>query len=140
MWQSLLYPKLFPTSRSDQFLCEYRLYQHRLGYFPVTRLADKLVVRTFLFLTMQGTPEQRKLCRQLGLMRAKIEATELDQLGLFLTTDIQTDPVLRKLFAKCGCGHLLDMVKPEFREQCRKGYAEDLRRYLRIDDRAAREI
>ena len=136
LWQSLVDPKLLPGDRTDEFLAEYRLYQYVLGYLPVRRLPDKIIVKTFLFLTMSGTPQQRLLFKKLGLERRHREQQSLDQLTLYLTTDIQTDPVLRRVFAECGCGHLFDMIKPEFRADAEAGLAGKLRRFLGIESEA----
>jgi hypothetical protein len=136
LWQSLLEPKLIPGDRSDEYLVEYRLYHHLLGYFPVRRLEDKIIVKTFLFLTMQGTPQQRLLYEKLGLERRHREQQSLDQLNLYLTTDIQDDPVLRRVFAECGCGHLLDMATPELRAEAQAGFAGNLRSFLGINSDA----
>jgi hypothetical protein len=140
MWQSLTKPILRDADRTDEFLCEYRLGGHLLGYFPIRREADRIICKTFLFLTMQGTPESRLLNQRLRLVRKDIEEKDLNALGLFLTTDIQDDPVLRKIFNECGCGHLFDMAKPELRATAQKGFAEDMRKFLRIDNRASRII
>lgn len=134
LWQSLFEPKLLPGERTDEFLVEYRLYHHLLGYFPVRRLADKIIVKTFLFLTMSGTPEQRLLYKKLGLLRLHREQQCLDQLNLFLLTDVQDDPVLKQVFVECGCGHLLDMATPELRAQAEAGVADNLRKFLGIND------
>lgn len=136
LWQSLLEPKLLPGDRTDEFLVEYRLYQYLLGYMPVRRLADKIIVKTFLFLTMTGTPQQRLLYKKLGLLRLDRVQQSLDQLNIFLTTDIQDDPVLRRVFAECGCGHLLDMAKPELRAKAEAGVAGNLRAFLGISNEA----
>ena len=42
---------------NPEFLLEFRMGPDRLGYLVAHLLADKLILRTFLFLTMQGTPE-----------------------------------------------------------------------------------
>lgn len=136
LWQSLLEPKLIAGNRSDEYLVEYRLYQYLLGYFPVRRLQDKIIVKTFLFLTMQGTPQQRMLYEKLGLLRRHREQQSLDQLSLFLTTDIQDDPLLRRVFVECGCGHLLDMANPELRAKAEAGFAGNLRSFLGINNEA----
>ena len=115
MWQSLRKPVILPGRRSDEFLVEYRFFQWLLGYLPVRRLDDKIVVKTFLFLTMDGTPQHLQLYDKLRLVRADKVAKELDTLNVFLSTDIQNDPVLRQVFHECDCGHLFDMIKPEAR-------------------------
>ncbi len=140
MWQSLLKPTFHVGRQSDEFLVEYRLFENVLGYFPVRRLEDKIIVKTFLFLTMDGTPQQKLLYDRLRLVRPEKEALQLDTLSQFLTTDIQNDPVLGEIFRECGCGQLFDMAKPELREKARRGFAENLRNYLGIGPREAERL
>jgi hypothetical protein len=102
-----------------------------MGYFSCLRLGETVLIRTFLFLTMQGTPEARLLRKRLRLSRSDIEYNELDDFKTFLLSDIKLDPVLVQLFEECGCGHLFDFRNPELREEIvRKGIAESLRRFL----------
>ena len=53
---SLTNPKFLRIS-DDHFLVEYRHLTYKLGYFVAAKLADCVLLKTFLFLTMQGTPE-----------------------------------------------------------------------------------
>ena len=65
--QSLLRPVVF--QRNDgSFLIEVRIGPHRIGYFVAERCGPVLVIRTFLFLTMQGTPEADLLRSELSLL------------------------------------------------------------------------
>src|SRR6185369_8303135 len=91
----------------------------------------RLIITTFLFLTMQGTPEAQRLARKLKLRRMDIEYQRLDELETFLNTDLRNDPLLAELFEECGCGHLLRLnaAQPPSEE----GYARELRKYLRLD-------
>ena len=67
--QSLLRPVVF--QRNDgSFLIEVRIGPHRIGYFVAERCGPVLVIRTFLFLTMQGTPEADLLRSELSLRPA----------------------------------------------------------------------
>jgi hypothetical protein len=69
---SLEQPKLIAKPTGD-YLVEFRFMGQLLGYFGAVKLADRVVLKTFLFLTMQGTPESEKLRKQLKLVRPDIE-------------------------------------------------------------------
>jgi hypothetical protein len=117
-------------SRGRELLIEYRFFNYRLGYFVAEQVEDIVLVRTFLFLTMQGTPEARLLWEKFGLRRPDIEYLDLDNLYCFLLTDLPDDPELVRKFEECGCGHLLRMGRPELRDQARRGNAQRMREYL----------
>jgi hypothetical protein len=126
---SLSFP-CFAKQSNDHFLVEYRYDKNRLGYFAGVRLGDQVLLKTFLFLTMQGTPESDLLYEKLRLTRRDIEFMELDQLSVFMDADVRGDAALERVFQECGCGHLLTMQAPEFQEAGRRGTAESLRKYL----------
>jgi hypothetical protein len=108
MCESLRAPVVVERQGND-LLVEYRVQEHRLGYLIVTPLRDKVVVRTFKILTMEGTPEARKLRARLGLTRRDVDWLRLDQLSAFTRTDMMFDVELAGLFDECGCGHLFDV-------------------------------
>ena len=54
--------------------------------------ADFIFVRTFLFLTMQGTPEAKCLREKLGLSRSDIEYYKLDHFFTLSHSDLGLDP------------------------------------------------
>jgi|GEM_PF-2191328 len=120
----------FAQQHGDHFLVEYRYGEYKLGYFVGLHLAGRVLLKTFLFLTMQGTPESDLLRRNLRLTRCDIEFMHLDELSPFIESDVRSDAELTRIFQECGCGHLLAMQTPGFPEQCRRGYAESLRKYL----------
>ena len=133
LWQSLLKPKFAKLDRPEQpFLVEYRFLGHKLGYLPVRIIDGKAVVLTFLFLTMDGTPESRLLQEHLKVRRNQRERLELDRLSTFLLTDVQDDPVVRNALEKCGCGHLFHVVKEDAAIRHFPGYAERVRNHLGV--------
>ena len=100
--------------RSDQhYLVEFCLGCDRLGYFVVEILPHMVLVKTFLFLTMQGTPEAQKLRETLGLYRNDIEYYELDNFFTLVASDVNKDPFLVRVLTECGCGHLLSWIDPD---------------------------
>jgi hypothetical protein len=48
--------------------------------------------------------------------------------------DIQGDPQLVHILEACGCGPLLALRNQDSLSQAVKGYAEVIRKYLRIDE------
>jgi hypothetical protein len=107
----------------------------RLGYFGAVKLDDRVVLKTFLFLTMQGTPESKKLRQRWKLHRPDIEYNELDNLETFLKGEIQGDPQLVHVLEACGCGPLLALRNPASLSQAVRANAEMIKKYLRIDER-----
>jgi len=105
---SLNNPAIIRCEQGGTYFVEYRLAgQARVGYLVARRLSDKIVITTFLFLTMQGTPEAQRLAKELRLHRPDIEYNRLDSLSGFLNTDLSKDAELAHVFEEVGCGDLL---------------------------------
>ncbi|MEK6260333.1 MAG: hypothetical protein AABP62_17075 [Planctomycetota bacterium] len=132
---SLLTPK-FHRADGDHFLLEFRHTTYKLGYFVAVRLQDRILLKTFLFLTMQGTPESDLLYHKLHLTRRDIEYLKLDELAAFRDPEVRNDPVLMNLLKECGCGHLLTLTAADLPQEIPTGYAEPLRKYLGTDDKS----
>lgn len=141
MWDSLQSPGVTWTEEADKFLVEYRLWEHKIGYFVFKALDDMYVAKTFLFLTMDGTPEGQKLWEKLRLTKKDKQYTGLDRLSTFVLSDIKDDPELVAVFEECGCAHLFDMTEEKLTDRQLTGSAADVRKYLgdRLD-RAVTEI
>jgi hypothetical protein len=134
--QSLDSPVLV-KHREETLLVEYRVAGYRFGYLTARRLEDKIIITSFLFVTMEGTPEADALRRKLRLRRPDIEFHQLDRLETFLTTDLREDATLVALLTECGCGHLITLSREIFAELRGQGFAQDLRRYLGMADAQA---
>jgi len=131
LWQSLREPVLTPMrGQKDKYLVEYNFWRHKLGYLVAHRVDDAILIETFLFLTMDGTPEGDALHKKLSLARRDKKALGLDKIHTFLLTDIQFDRELVHLLKECGCGHLFKILKSLPEERCFTGYAEKLRKHL----------
>jgi hypothetical protein len=126
--------------QGDNYLIEFDILGHRVGYL-VGRLAqDKLIITTFLFLTMEGTPEFKLLKEKHGLTRRDIEYAGLDRLETFMNPEVRTDPHLVEALEECGCGSLL-ALRSQMAQPGRSGVAEELKRFLRLSGQdAARRI
>lgn len=118
------------SAEEGRFLIPFVLFGWKLGYFVFEVFRDKVVIVTFLFLTMDGTPESAKLKAQWKLQKLDKKTLQIDDLKVLLMSDIKNDPNLVKLFEDCGCGHLFKVAKAEVQPVL--GYAEDIRKYLQI--------
>ena len=130
-WQSLHEPVLV-NRPGDSFLAEFRLNGHRLGYFPLTVADGKVIALTFLFLTMDGTPESDALYKRLRVRRSDRERLKLDRLSTFTHPDVRDDAKLVAALTGCGCGHLFEFAREQAIDQAYDGCAEAIRRYLRL--------
>lgn len=138
LWQSISLATTSPPRVSvkrdrfvtDTYWVDFLLYGHRVGYVVATLHDDTIILRTFLFLTMQGTPEQMRLHEAIGLTRSQRELLSLDSLDTFVLSDIQSDAVLSKLFEDCGCGHLFRMLKEPLDECSVRKMAEQVKKHL----------
>ena len=97
--------------RNDDLLIEYRVDGLKIGYVVATRQNDKIVIRTFLFITFSGTPEGQKLSQITGLNMFDKKYLAIDRLSTFMKTDIRENPVLADLFTRAGCGDLFQTDK-----------------------------
>ena len=125
---SLEFPQVRPSSREGEFLVEAGEPGKKVGYFVVAVMPDYVYVKTFLFLTMQGTPEAKRLRIKAGLNRNDITAFKLDNLFTLGYSDIGEDAELRAMLAECGCGHLLDLFRSDNPLSWLDTYRDSLRR------------
>jgi hypothetical protein len=99
----------------DEYLVEVRTGELRVGYFVAKILPQAVLIKTFLFLTMTGTPEGQALRDKLGMSRSKIEEYKLDSFFTLMGADIPDDPLLFKIMEECGCSHLFGVIPRELR-------------------------
>jgi hypothetical protein len=128
---SLKNPKLFPTGPKE-WLVEFSVIGIRLGYFTAVEIDGRILVTTFLFLTMRNTPEGKRIREMLGLRVDQVEWLRMDTLPFFTQSDAAQDGELRGVLTACGCGHLFDLIGPETREITLPGKAQEIRRHLRL--------
>jgi hypothetical protein len=99
------------TKSDGSYLVRATFHDRCFGYFLLSLVDDCFVARTFLFLTMDGTPEGDKLWEQLRLSRTDKSYLGLDKLQTFFYTDIIENQDLRKLLVDCGCGGVFDIAE-----------------------------
>lgn len=139
VWRSLREPVLHRVeTQPDTYLVEYGFEGCKLGYLVTVVLPEAVLVRTFLFLTMDGTPEGDELRRRLRISRYDKAYLGLDSLETLVTTDIRSDGTLRAILDDCRCGHLFEQVGVHGR--LAEGRAAEIRQYLRLDSEAIRRF
>ena len=123
-----------PTDKKNCFLLPVENGISRLGYLKADVIDDKLVIRTFLFLTNNGTPEGKKLNQLVGLQKADKKYLGIDKLSTFIQSDIKNDEKLKALFYEAGCGDLFKLDKTGLDDQSDKvlATAEYMAKYLGI--------
>lgn len=108
--QSLHHPRIV-LGRDGQLLVDVRFRDERVGYLVAERLPDAILVKTFLLVTMRGTPEGERLHRRLRLSRADLEYLELDDFAKLAFTDLLKDDDVARIFVESGCEGLLTLAR-----------------------------
>ena len=100
-----------PLNNKRSFLFPLTFGKAKLGYLKADIIGDKLVIRTFLFISNNGTPEGKKLQELFGLQKADKKYLGIDKLSTFILSDIKENKQLKKLFDEAGCGDLFKLDK-----------------------------
>lgn len=96
---------------NNNLLIEYRIENSRAGYFRADLIDGMLIVRTFLFITNNSTPEGQLLEKNTGLQKLDKKHLAIDKLSTFMTSGIRDNDVLRKIFNESGCHSLFDIYE-----------------------------
>lgn len=72
---------------------------------------EKIVLRTFLFLTNNGTPEGEKLHEHTGIMKEDKMYLTIDKFSSFIHSDIKYNDHIKDIFIKAGCQSLFEVDK-----------------------------
>ena len=132
LWLSLNEP-VFAGRQGADLLVEYRLFGRKLGYLPTAITADKAIVRTFLFVTMDGSPEGQRLYERLRLTGRERAHLQWDRLSTLVETDLKEDPELKEILCECGCGEVFDASLDLFFAESKTGFAAEARKYLGME-------
>lgn len=110
MFISLKFPKVFRDSNQN-ILIEFRFFDVKAGYFLADLIDDKILIKTFLFLTNNGAPEGQKLGSITGLQKFDKKYLALDRLSTFMTSEIGENETIKSLLISADCGCLLDLYE-----------------------------
>jgi hypothetical protein len=135
IWQSVNKAIINSHGRDEtngRFLLECYFSGCKIGYFVCQVVNNAICITTFLFLTMDGTPEGDKFQSRLRVGRLDKQYLGLDNLDAFLNSDLQSDSRLVELMHKCGCGHIFELKSrvTYYRESVK--IADEMRRYLKM--------
>ncbi len=114
-------------------LIEYYAFGIKMGYLVFEIVDDIILIRTFLFLTNDGTPEGERLKKNNGLEMLGKQYLKIDRMSTFSKTDFKSNEKTAKLFADCGCGHLLEQFDKEFPKQNEIYFVNQIVQYLGLE-------
>jgi hypothetical protein len=128
-------PKVLVIDKQKALL-EYRIAKQKLGYLVCEYVDNVIFIRTFLFITNNGTPEGKKLFDLTGLGKLDKKYLELDKLSSYIKSDIGNNELLKTLFTEAGCECLLHIdpeVESKAQKQSRQSFASHITQYLKKD-------
>ena len=92
-----------------KFIIEFKILDIKVGYLSAAMTEGKLVIRTFLFLTFNGTPEGKRLEDFIGLKALDTKYLKMDKLSSFMTGKLKENEELRSIFERADCLHLVEL-------------------------------
>lgn len=108
LFSSLQEPKV-SYDYNHNMLIEYQIFGFKVGYLRADIIDEKVIIRTFLFLTQSGTPEGQLLNKNTGLKMLDKKYLAIDKLSTFMTSDIGNNMAVRKIFQDADCQCMLDL-------------------------------
>jgi len=85
-------------------------YGHvKIGYFVADLIDEKVIIKTFLFITHQSTPEGHLLEKLSGLGKMDISYWHFDSVSSFLSNAPEEDSLIRKIMLEAGIDQLFDL-------------------------------
>jgi len=101
-------PKIIKDEYSNQYI-EYHIRELNVGYFLFDLIEGKIILRTFLFLTNNGTPEGKNLQELIGIQKLDKQFLNIDKLSTFKNNDFSKNNEIKKILTDSGCKSLLDV-------------------------------
>jgi hypothetical protein len=105
----------------------------KLGYLLYEIIDNIVVIKTFLFITQNGTKEGNLLNKRYTLSKYSKKYFELDKLNTFVFTDVYKDEELKKVFTECGCEALFNVWDKDDDVSFNKDYAKNLKKIFYVD-------
>lgn len=102
------------VSYHGYLLLPFTVYGVKIGYLVAIVTGDKLLFRTFLFITHSTSPEGVRLQKLSGLGKEDITYWKIDRLSTFVKFNEEKYPRLVQLFRKAGLETLFELKKKEF--------------------------
>ena len=95
-------------------LLPFNVFGIKTGYLVANIIDDKLLFRTFLFITHNTSPEGVRLKKLTGLGKEDITYWKIDRLSTFVKFNEEKYPGLTQLFRKAGLETLFELKNKEF--------------------------
>lgn len=95
-------------------LLPFNVFGVKTGYLVANIIDDKLLFRTFLFITHNTSPEGVSLKKLTGLGKEDISYWKIDRLSTFVKFNEEKYPGLTQLFRKAGLETLFELKNKEF--------------------------
>jgi len=133
----LLLQPVLGRDNNNNLLIEFRFFDTKAGYFRADIVDGIVLIRTFLFITNNGTPEGQLLEKNTGLQKLDKKYLAIDKLSTFMTSDLDKNDEVRHIFKTSGCQCLLDLyekMKPLVTKHA-SGFDSDLMlKYMNTQD------
>ncbi|MBI5217332.1 MAG: hypothetical protein HY958_00180 [Bacteroidia bacterium] len=123
---------------NGNILVEYRVTDIKAGYLRADIINGIILIRTFLFLTHDGTPEGKKLKELFGLQKTDTAWFSLDKLSTYMASDIHQNEEVKKIFIQAGFGRLFDLhdiIEPVAINKKEQSPAMLMVQYLKIQEK-----
>ena len=108
LYCSLLNPKI-AYDNNHNLLIEYSFFGTKAGYFRADIVEGVILLRTFLFVTNNGTPEGQLLEKNTGLKKLDKKYLTIDKLSTFMNSDLDKNIEVQNLFKESNCKCLIDL-------------------------------
>ncbi len=102
------------VSYNGHLLLPFKVFDIKIGYLVANIADDKLLFRTFLFITHNSAPEGICLRKLTGLGKEDITYWKIDRLSTFVKLNEEKYSGLIKLFSKAGLEQLMELKDKEF--------------------------
>jgi hypothetical protein len=124
LYQAVINPEI--STCDGKTLLEYKLIGWKVGYLLIDIHENIVLIRTFLFITNDGTPEGTTLRKKTGLESPDKQYWAIDKLSTFVNREFRKNNTLKTIFEECGCGHLYKIDPGEFDNFKDKLHPEEL--------------
>lgn len=131
-FMSLLEAKIIKYKGKN--LIEFYIGEYKVGYFIAEYIDGVILIKTFLLMTNDATPEGDKLHQQTGISIIGKKYFDIDKLKTFISSDLAEDEKLKEIFIKAGCKSLLDSGQTLHKRNIFVEVAASLSKYLNLDE------
>jgi hypothetical protein len=111
LFSAVVQPKKVISRPGNRYLIEYYMVDIKIGYLLTELIDGELLIRTFLFITHNDTPEGEKLEALTGLQKEDRKYLSIDNLQTLANSDIEQNVAMHQIFLDAGLLPLLELCK-----------------------------